>query len=243
MNIQTNILTCLFIAILISGCATTPNSPDSYDPKVFSAGQKGVVIMRVTQHAPKTLNNTDISQSYGLRRIGGDKVYYVNENNSFIPGVYNAHDYSSSIMMLDPGIYYIDSLSLNDKGNLRRWYPSPGIALLSKKDGVKKYFVRRGAFEVKAGQILYLGYLKLPDSGKFPFQIINEVDKAKTDLRKNGLTDISDKIQFQQFYQAGSILIESNGKFTVITREEMEPRIKQYVEKAKQHFEEITSPK
>lgn len=68
-------LSCLIVTILISGCATTNNSPDNYDPKIFGSSQKGIAILRVTQYAPQTLNKTDIGLSYNLKKIGEDKTY------------------------------------------------------------------------------------------------------------------------------------------------------------------------
>lgn len=236
-------LSCLILAVITSGCVTTNSSPDSYDPKVFSSGQKGVVIMRIAQHAPGTLNSTDIGQTYGLKKIGGDKTYSVSEDNSPIPGIYNAHDYASNVMMLDPGVYCIDSLSLNNKGRFRRWYPGPGVYAVPANTDMKKYFIRIGAFEVKPGKVSYFGYLKLPESGKFPFEVINESEKAKADLKNKDFKDLADKLEVQPFYQAGSVYIEGQGKNSFISREEMEPRIKQYMEKSRQHLDELTSPK
>lgn len=168
----------------------------------------------------------------------------MSENNSFLAGIYNEHEYSSCVMMLDPGVYYIDRLSLNSKGNLHRWYPSPGIMPLSSANkDIKKYFVRIGAFEVKPGKVSYFGYLKLPDSGRFPFEMTNDSTRARADLKKKGLENLANKLEFQPFYQAGSVLVQTKEKNFFIPREEMEPRVKQYVEKVRQHLEEITTPK
>ena len=242
MKFKLNIFAALFFATLISGCLTT-NSPDVYDQKVFSSGKKGIAVLRVTQHSPQGFNETDIGLTYYLTKKGENKTYYIYSDNSFFPGLYNEHDYASSVMMLDPGIYYISLMRLVDEGSFRRWYPGPGIKLLSQKDGTKKYIVQMGAFEVKPGQVSYLGYLNLESSGKFPFKITNEIDKARTDLRKSGQGEISDRLEFQPFYQAGSVLVEKNGHLSIIKREEIDHKIKEVMDKANQHFDELTNPK
>lgn len=236
-------LAFVILAVVTSGCSTTNPAPDSFDPKVFSSGQKGVVILRVVQHAPGILNSTDIGQSYDLVKIGTDKKYSVSEANSPIPGIYNTHDYSSNVMMLDPGVYCIDSLSLNNQGNFRRWYPGPGVKRIQTNKDMQKYLIRIGAFEVKPGKVSYFGYLKLPDSGKFPFEVNNEITKAKADLKNKELGDLADKLEFQPFHQAGSVYIESQGNKSFISRDEMESRVMQYIEKSRQNLDDLTSPK
>lgn len=210
----------LTLLCILSGCANTSHY---YDPTQFS-NEKGVVIVRITQNAPLTLNNTNIGLNYNLKKVGQNEVYNVNGNNSFLPGISNEIDYSTGIMMLDPGIYYINYISLNTEGNLRRWFPGPGLKTISNKES-KKYLISMGAFEVKAGKVTYFGHLNLSKSGTLPFNVINETEKVKSDLRKNGLTDLANKVEFGTFNQKGSVLIEKNGKATFISSEEINNRI------------------
>lgn len=242
MKIKLNILAVLFVATLISGCLTT-YSPDSYDSKVFSSGTKGIAVLQVTQYSPHFLEKTNFSLTYHLKKLGDDKKYIIHSRNSFLPGISNEHDYASSVMMLDPGIYYIDFIRLINQDSFMRWYPGPGIKLLSSKDGTKKYIIQMGAFEVKPGKVSYFGYLNLESSGKLPFKITNEIDKARADINKNEQGEISNKLEFQPFYQAGSVLVEKNGHMSIIRREEIDHKIKEVMNKANQQFDELTNPK
>lgn len=242
MKIKLNIFAALFVTTLISGCLTT-YSPDSYDSKVFSSGKKGIAVLQVTQYSPQVFEKTNFSLTYHLKKLGDDKKYIIYSRNSFFPGISNEHDYTSSVMMLDPGIYYIDFIRLVNQGSLTRWYPSPGIKLLSSKGGTKKYIIQMGAFEVKPGKVSYFGYLNLESSGKLPFKITNEIEKARTDINKNEQGEISNRLEFQPFYQAGSVLIETNGKMSIIKREEIDHKLKEVMNKANQHFDELTNPK
>ncbi|CAN0602935.1 unnamed protein product, partial [Ectocarpus sp. 12 AP-2014] len=53
-------------------------------------------------------------------------------------------------IVLEPGLYYIDKITLLTEGNLNRWYPSPGLT---------ENLIVYGAFRVKAGEVLSLGRL------------------------------------------------------------------------------------
>tara|TARA_A100000171_G_C2105760_1_gene132220 strand:+ start:192 stop:1031 length:840 start_codon:yes stop_codon:yes gene_type:complete len=212
---------------LLSGCLTTV-SPDTYDAKKFYKEEKGIAILLMTEHAPETMGSTDIALNYTIKKLGSDQTYHIDGSNSLLPGVYNNHNYSPYVMMLDPGIYYIDSINLRRIGYLIRWYPSPGLKVFSK--GVKKkYLFTLGVFEVKPGKVSYFGHLK--HSKTFPFKIVNELKKVKADLKNAEMEDLAHKVAFDDhFYQAGSFMVEGkDGKRTFIPREKFEEKRNQFL--------------
>lgn len=138
-----------------------------------------------------------------------------------------------SILMLEPGIYYIDYLSLEENvsyGAGRSFSRSikgysAGLQQISNKNS-NKYLVTIGAFEIKAGKVSYFGTLHLPKTGKFPYIITNEFDQVKTELNNNDLKDLASKLELQTFYQPGSVLIEKNGVLSFVSSEEIMARHK-----------------
>jgi hypothetical protein len=218
IGLKPHYLTLLSISTLISGCSIIP-SVDTYDPNVFSSGSKGVAILRVSEHASYLSNETDMSLTYNIKRIGDDQAARKNALNSFIPGSFNYHDYTNDVMMLDPGIYYIDFLQLDQKHRNQDGvipaYQGPGITKLQ-GDSTDKYRVEIGAFEVKPGKVTYFGHASLSESANLPFTIKNELDKVKAELKKGALNELSDKIEPGQFIQTGNVIIDKSGNNTGI---------------------------
>lgn len=148
-------------------------------------------------------------------------------------GVWNGAyhiDYSDCVMMLDPGIYYIHFLELKPShllngSTLAQWYHS-GVNKISENE----YLFKIGAFEVKSGQVSYLGNLHLESDGKLPFKIINEIDLAKESLQKTGLSNLASKLELQPFYQPGTIFIKNGNNYQFISRESIEKERNQYLD-------------
>ncbi|MBW8309996.1 MAG: hypothetical protein K0M45_10265 [Candidatus Paracaedibacteraceae bacterium] len=173
----------------------------------------------MTEDEPRTLNKTRVALPYHLKKMGEEKVLQITRNANFTPTLYNPKDYDADMMILDPGVYYIDYLILNSSTHYSsRWYPGPGIKKSKSKTG-NKYLVKIGAFEVKAGQVLYLGQANLPTGGELPFNIINEIDEVKAYLQSKGFNDLANKVEFKPLFQQQSGIIEKNGKVSLINAE------------------------
>ena len=214
----------LWLPVFLSNCSSF-QTPDAYNQENFALGNKGIAILYITEHAANTLNKTNISLPYRFKKLGDNKTLHLRQQISLIPrGLYNPHNYSSNVMMLDPGIYYIDYLSLNQNGNLIRWYPGPGIKKINNKQVNNKYLVTIGAFEVKPGKVSYFGHAHLPHLGELPFKIVNEIEQVKADLKEKGLHELAEKVEWRPFYQVGSVIIEKDGTFSFIAYEEIEAR-------------------
>ena len=214
----------IWLPVFLSNCSTLP-TPDSYNQEAFALGNKGIAILYITEHAADAFNKTNISLPYRLKKFGKNEILHIREQESLIPiGLYNPHNYSSNVMMLDPGVYYINHLTLNRNGNFIRWYSGPGIKKVKNNHIDNKYLVTIGAFEVKPGKVSYFGHAHLPHLGELPFKIINEMEQVKADLKEKGLNELAEKVEWQPFYQAGSVIIKKDGKFSFIAYEEIEAR-------------------
>lgn len=217
------------LLLSLSGCSGnllsgyTINIKEKYDAKTFNEGKKAVVVFKVTQHLDESFfyKAQDVRLDYKLRMLTSGEVI----TDSKIATHYNK-DYSTAIKMLDPGIYYIDYLALLPEGNVTSWYPK-GIKSLQND----QYLILIGAFEVKAGQVVYLGNLNLGTKGALPLKIRNEIDQAKADLSKAGHQDLADKLTLQPTYTSGSLIIRHNQKFTFISKEQLDKQLNDLIQK------------
>jgi hypothetical protein len=165
------------IIFLISCADHAP--PEAYDPTTFALGEKGIVILRTTEDAPQIFKNPKVALPYILKKIGEEKVLSVSRNPNFVAAIYNPDNYDADMMMLDPGVYYIDSLNLNIGTQYRvRKYPGPGIKKIKSTVG-NKYVVTIGAFEVRPGQVLYLVMLICAPWGIFRLISLMKLIKSK----------------------------------------------------------------
>ena len=200
------------VCVMLAACQNKIDERLQYDPAVFKQGKKGIVIVSISQERKQRLGSTPESLNFHLTHLetNQDFINATTSHDVFSSALH--HQYQNCILMLDPGVYGIKKLFLADKreGNyiVRGWYTDN----LSKV-GDNTFFVKIGAFEVKPGQVLYLGKLELEESGRLPFKIINEIDIAKTDLKEAGKTDLASKIEFGNLYQRGTIIKKSGNAY------------------------------
>ncbi len=209
----------LCIAAFLTGCA---HKPPQYNSKIFneSTSNKGVVILHRTEPLKnrKYFTEGDAGIMFIFKKLGDDKEYKLNYMKLFT----TEYNYSDRVIMLDPGIYYIDEISLNPELNTIRFYKSPGIKILKKNSSI--YIIKYGAFEVKSNQVTYLGHLKLTpyhNVGKLPFCAINEMEKLKRDLRARGYFDLAKQVVFEKFYNIGSLIVKRNNSYQIIDGQKM----------------------
>ncbi|MEI6628352.1 MAG: hypothetical protein WCN27_02990 [Alphaproteobacteria bacterium] len=218
-NKLTKIIFYAFI-FMLSGCAILPEV-DSYDPKVFANSQKGIVIFKIVENSNGESLKDGFEPSYRIRKLGGTEVFRVDGKNGLVK-IFADSSYCSQVMMLDPGVYYIDYLALAQMGNIIRWYPGPGIVPIN-KETKNKYLVTIGAFEVKPGKISYLGLANLP-GGELPFQITNEIEHVRTDLKSKGMHELAEKVVFEPIYKDTSVIIREGDNVSFVSSEEIERR-------------------
>lgn len=115
---------------------------------------------------------------------------------------FSVFNYSKATYHLEPGIYYISFAFYEQKSNVH-FTRLPGI-----KNGVIQY----GAFEVKAGDVLYFGDIDFDwinmDKPKM-ITITNNFNEVKKDLINSGNRDLAVKITQAKFYPSGSKIIET----------------------------------
>jgi hypothetical protein len=124
--------------------------------------------------------------------------------------LFNVFNYTKATYTIEPGIYYI-SFAFYEHNHNVNFTRKPGIS----KTGVVQY----GAFEVKAGEVLYLGDVDFDwvniDKPKM-IHIVNNFNDVTKDLIASDHRDLAVKIEPAQFYPHGA-LISSNEAGTTIS--------------------------
>lgn len=216
------IMVCVAVSFL-TACATGLSS--KYNPQEFAKNQKGVVVVRMSQNDPGNLGKTDLNLTYHLKKVGDKNHYVITGKNAFFSGISNKHNYSDSIIMLDPGTYYIDYISLNSEEGYNSTtlysFPAPGYDTIPSDKFNNALAFKYGAFTVNPGEVIYLGHLHLKGDRVLPFQNINEFEKAREDLSKKH-DNLALRIKPAQFYQGGSLYLEDNKKAKLVSINEIE---------------------
>lgn len=227
--VQTLKVIILFVGVcLLSGCTTS--LPYKYKAEEFSKREKGVVVFNISQSDTGLLRKSNINLSYHLKRLGEDGVYRVDVKNGLFPGIYNTHSYSDSILMLEPGIYYIDHVTLCGDGNTEYWLPSPGIERIASEQFEDAYVFKYGAFKVNAGDVVYPGHLYISGRGTYSYKNVNELEKAKTDLTNGNHVILAQQLKPTDFYKNGSLYLNESGKYSLISTEQIEQARKKFVD-------------
>lgn len=239
-KIKNIFLTSLFCTLV--GCTNTHRLPDFYNAHEFSKGQKGVVILQ--------FRNQKNNLNYNFKKLDNDNiVYFINKNHN-----------SMEIIMLDPGIYYITLVSekplkeipwsinqfimesfmtprkeyqhLTSGRVVKNGVNSGSVKLNSvlMNDLIPIKNIGTGAIEVKAGTVSYYGKIVLKN-GTQENDIINDIEKTKSDLKKQGLPELAEKVQFEPLHQTGGILKNSDGTVKLVSNEEFQKQIDIRVEK------------
>ena len=162
----------------------------------FEEKKKGVIFFAVSSQ--------DFSQDFFLKKVGlkggsmeiNGKKYKFEYKDFIYKGHYN-------YIVLEPGIYYLDRININSTPDSIRYYPSPGL--------VNDKFIY-GGFEVKGGQVLDIGLLSI-NSKNGTFNIIEETEKIKQDLKNSHHPELIQKLKKGKFIMPGSTIIYKDGNY------------------------------
>ncbi len=221
------IIAVIFITNL-SGCASSIPTLDKYNDAEFQTGSKAVVFIQVSEgNNPEEATPLHYTLSK-LQKIPNE--YSVVSTRTF----YFKHtdiNYANSMMMLDPGIYYINHVTLLSSFYNNHWFSSPGL---------HHNTILYGAFEVKAGDVASIGKLVIPYNMCLPFNKYNDIERVKKDLKKAGYIDLANKVQDHPFYNSGSTYIENQqGKYKLTSITEQYKHTKKIAHHRKKLMEAI----
>jgi len=199
---STKIFSCLLISLVLSSCGGYKyQKMESYTQESFAQGKKGVVFFDIAEGSL----SKNASLSYILVKLEEKDIRYMVNVNSGFSDFFSLKAFkrnaAQSLLYLDPGIYYIDYISLLDTYNATRWLPSPGY-----KDN---YFLY-GAFEIKSGQVVNIGQLVI--NGELKFNHTSDIDLVKKQLIENKKGELAGKIIDGNFYQRGSVVFRDKDK-------------------------------
>jgi hypothetical protein len=216
-----NLFCCaFFLFLLVGGCSRDLSNKYS---KNFNAQHKSVVIMKISEPYKNFFKKEcELEANFRIVRLndnyndkskresyffdaGGDK-WMVHNSWLFEIG------YDSRLAMINPGVYYIDYLSWND-GPTNYYSSSPGIS--------KKGMIVYGAFEVKPGDVGYVGKLYIKDRTVY-LEKISEIEKVKNDLIKSKQTDLVKKVKEIEFYGRGSMVHRDDNGIFILKKVENE---------------------
>jgi len=133
--------------------------------------------------------STTVAEQYD---IDNQNTYRILKANR----VFN-YGYANAIYTVEPGIYYI-SYAYSDENNTERHTQAPGL----NADNVVQY----GAFEVKAGDTLYLGDLNFDWLQKNPEKMVSidgDLNTVKQELNASQYQDIASKLKQATFWAGG----------------------------------------
>lgn len=183
----------IVMAFIQSGCfAPKYLSMDAYKKELLFKDQKSIVFFDV---AEKFSNGNTMSSDYTLVKLGDPDTTYKLEAGNFFerfkakPFNRNA---SRRLLILEPGIYYVDYIALTTIGSYERWLPSPGI---------KKDQFLYGAFEVKANEVVDMGRVLYDEP---MIEHIQDIEQLKKELKEHGKEELSEKVMEGVFYPSGT---------------------------------------
>ena len=200
-KIKINFLLCVWVTIFLGGCANVPLS-HKYNIMIFNAKNKAVVVIKIFQHYTTLFNQQDkLMVEFNLVRL--DDNYNDPDKRTF----YKINSENDQIVMLKPGIYFIDHLEWHDGLYVHK----------SKFTGITKdNAILYGAFEVKPGDVGYIGDLVIPDDNAIILNRVKKLAKTKEYLIQNKYNDLSSMIKEIKFYDKGSkIRKNSDGLFVI----------------------------
>ncbi|MDX1923973.1 MAG: hypothetical protein SFT91_01920 [Rickettsiaceae bacterium] len=217
----------IFFAAVFLGLQSCANMPryqgmPKYSPETFKSSNKAILFFEALEERyDKQILPFD---------LGLNSNYSRGYNQSFTPlsftlksyysgKEYNINNYSSMII-LDPGIYYINRINLaslsDGAGTLKRWLPGPGL----KKVGNEELFfgtILYGAFELKVGEVVTCGLLVVKEKDNlFDLRVVRNIDRLKAQLSKSKTPELIDQLQEKHIYKHGSFILKAKGKVTLI---------------------------
>ena len=219
------------LGILCSGCQSI-NTKEVYSPEKLSQLNKGVAFFAITENGSSLffrMKKLESEKSLASKQVRSDSTYFVESNEGFIFD--GAPLYTTkNMLVLDPGIYYIDYIRLKTDSSFlsstrtSRWLDSPGIS-----NGIIRY----GAFEVLASQIHFIGNLVYSEkSNSFNLNVDRQmIDKQLNDTKYKSLLD---NIKIGKFYRSGSVVYkDETGNYQILSKEKVDDVTKEIIKKNK----------
>lgn len=170
----------LILCLTILGACSPHESLKNYSKKEFAKNERAVVFFDIRENKSSLefiLVNADTGKSYEL---SGSRF------NRIIP---------NRIMFLEPGLYYIQKITLLPSANMMYWLPGPGL-----KKGVISY----GAFWAGAGDVLSMGILTVENNSRLIYK--QNYGELYQQLRKSNRSELAPKLKKGEFYNRGSVI-------------------------------------
>lgn len=199
-------------------CVNHPLSPH-YNNRMFYAQNqyKSVVVMKIYQPYKNLFKKREeLKPEFDLVKLDD------NYNNQDKKIFYKVNSVTEKILMINPGIYFIENIRWND-GLYGYKSTTPGIS--------KNNLIVYGAFEAKPGIVGYIGNLLMVtiDDRILLMHLEDFINKSKNnkanilDIAKKYLIEIKqenliEKIQSIEFYNAGSKVHKDNNGMFIITK-------------------------
>lgn len=195
----------ILLSMFLSGCATmTPIMPHT-DVTVDNTEQKGIVVLKVYSASTK-IRFKKMNKDYNDPDHKYKHDYYITGYTKNL--IFFDKSYDKCFYSLEPGIYYISSASHSDAS----FTYNTTLAGIT-PEGRIVY----GAFEVKAGEVLYIGNINFNWNSKGSLVTVSgSLNKAKKELMDSNskYKNLASKMKYGSFYPAGSLVhVDKNGKF------------------------------
>lgn len=202
---------------------------ESADPTKLNYTKSSFNLRRLWDpNSPKTLDghmdnennqDNDVYEADVSSQSETTKLIVDNKNSSIEYRIhkpnrtFNIYNYTKSIYTIEPGIYYI-SFAFYEHNSAVSFTRLPGIT----PAGMVQY----GAFNIKPGDVLYLGDIDFDwvDMDKPNMvKVIDNFNDVQKDLISEGYRDLAIKIKPAQFYKNGTkIITDSKGVQIIITK-------------------------
>jgi hypothetical protein len=210
----------LFLLFSISACGVNHLV---YNKERFNPEEKAVVFFYVTEQ--------NVPLHFNIKKFGskGNISIFNQELDTYqiFTKKPKERDLVKKHIVLEPGLYYIDKITLLTEGNLNRWYPSPGLT---------ENLIVYGAFRVKEGEVLSLGRLDVTGS---EFKHYDNFNALKEQLKGSDISELSDRLKTKGFYNRGSLLIKSDKSkvIRIVSSETVEHQRKKIIQEITRRLE------
>lgn len=195
----------IFLSVLVFGCGS--QRLPAYNIQQDDLTKKGVVVVKANDGATH-IRFKKLDKDY---KDPNAKLKNAYDLTGHIKGlIFSDQTYEKSFYSLEPGIYYISYATGQDYSFIYNTTLA-GIT----PEGRIVY----GAFEVKAGEVLYIGNIIFNwFSPKQLVEVSGDVDQTKTDLLHSDsqYKHLVAKMKRGKFYPLGTtIYVDNNGNFKI----------------------------
>lgn len=201
---KTLLATCLSLTavLLLSACVQSVPRLDKFEPNSAMIQERAIVVINT-----KNVDYIDFAiydHNYIYPEYSADPTInppdYVLTQHRIVKNsnLYSKYGYSSTIYALDPGIWYINFAFYSNNSDIY-FTKKPGLTAESN--------VMYGAFEVHAGDILYLGDITFSWAKFSPFKMVTvtgDIELAKKELATSSYKKLIPFLKQAKFYPGGS---------------------------------------